>query len=68
MSDLFLALFPHTMWQCCLVHLTTLRGLMEKVLPDLLALGSAEHFLTDYGDEVCPEATPSVMRQSWAGS
>ena len=47
---------------------STLRGLMEKVLPDLLALGSAEHFLTDYGDEVCPEATPSVMRQSWAGS
>jgi len=25
---------------------------MEKILPDLLALGSAEHFLTDYGDEV----------------
>ncbi len=29
-----------------------LRELMEKLLPDLLALGSAEHFLTDYGDEV----------------
>jgi HEPN domain-containing protein len=29
-----------------------LRGLMERMLPDLLALGSAEHFLTDYGDEV----------------
>ena len=29
-----------------------LRALMEKMLPDLLALGSAEHFLTDYGDEV----------------
>ena len=29
-----------------------LRELMEKMLPDLLALGSAEHFLTDYGDEV----------------
>jgi HEPN domain-containing protein len=28
-----------------------LRSLMEKMLPDLLALGSAEHFLTDYGDE-----------------
>jgi len=25
---------------------------MEKILPDLLALGSAEHFLADYGDEV----------------
>ncbi len=25
--------------------------LMEKMLPDLLALGAAEHFLTDYGDE-----------------
>ena len=25
---------------------------MEKMLPDLLALGSAEHFLTDYGDEI----------------
>ena len=31
---------------------STLRELMEKMLPDLLALGSAEHFLTDYGDEV----------------
>lgn len=29
-----------------------IRDLMEKMLPDLLALGSAEHFLTDYGDEV----------------
>lgn len=29
-----------------------LRQLMEKMLPELLALGSAEHFLTDYGDEV----------------
>lgn len=28
-----------------------LRSAMEKMLPDLLALGSAEHFLTDYGDE-----------------
>ena len=28
-----------------------LRESMEKMLPDLLALGSAEHFLTDYGDE-----------------
>jgi HEPN domain-containing protein len=26
--------------------------LMEKMLPELMALGSAEHFLTDYGDEV----------------
>jgi len=24
---------------------------MRRMLPDLLALGSAEHFLTDYGDE-----------------
>lgn len=24
---------------------------MRRLLPDLLALGSAEHFLTDYGDE-----------------
>jgi HEPN domain-containing protein len=31
---------------------SALRGLMEQMLPDLLALGSAEHFLTDYGDEV----------------
>ena len=31
---------------------STLRGLKEKMLPDLLALGSAEHFLTDYGDEI----------------
>jgi HEPN domain-containing protein len=31
---------------------STLGELMEKMLPDLLALGSAEHFLTDYGDEV----------------
>ncbi len=31
---------------------TAIRELMEKMLPDLLALGSAEHFLTDYGDEV----------------
>ncbi len=31
---------------------STIRGLMEKMLPELLALGSAEHFLTDYGDEV----------------
>jgi HEPN domain-containing protein len=33
------------------VH-SELRELMEKMLPELLALGSAEHFLTDYGDEV----------------
>ncbi len=32
--------------------LPAVRELMEKMLPDLLALGSAEHFLTDYGDEV----------------
>ena len=25
--------------------------LIRQMLPDLLALGSAEHFLTDYGDE-----------------
>jgi len=24
---------------------------MQRLLPDLLALGSTEHFLTDYGDE-----------------
>jgi HEPN domain-containing protein len=24
---------------------------MQQMLPDLLALGSSEHFLTDYGDE-----------------
>ncbi|MEE8390590.1 MAG: hypothetical protein V3S14_07315 [Anaerolineae bacterium] len=24
---------------------------LRRMLPDLLALGSAEHFLTDYGDE-----------------
>ncbi len=29
-----------------------LESTLEKMLPDLLALGSAEHFLTDYGDEV----------------
>ncbi len=29
-----------------------LRSAMDKMVPDLLALGSAEHFLTDYGDEV----------------
>ena len=29
-----------------------LRSALERLLPDLLALGSAEHFLTDYGDEV----------------
>jgi len=28
------------------------RELMQQFLPDLLALGSTEHFLTDYGDEV----------------
>jgi len=27
-----------------------LHDAMERMLPDLLALGSAEHFLTDYGD------------------
>lgn len=27
------------------------RRAMEGLLPDLLALGAAEHFLTDYGDE-----------------
>jgi len=26
-------------------------GLLESMLPDLLALGSETHFLTDYGDE-----------------
>lgn len=26
-------------------------GLLESMLPDLLALGSEAHFLTDYGDE-----------------
>lgn len=26
---------------------------LERMLPDLMALGSAEHFLTDYGDEAC---------------
>jgi HEPN domain-containing protein len=30
----------------------SMRSLLEKMIPDLLALGSAEHFLTDYGDEV----------------
>jgi HEPN domain-containing protein len=29
-----------------------LRAALEGMLPYLLALGSAEHFLTDYGDEV----------------
>ena len=28
-----------------------MRGMLEKMIPDLLALGSAEHFMTDYGDE-----------------
>ncbi len=26
-------------------------GLLQRMLPDLLALGSEAHFLTDYGDE-----------------
>lgn len=30
----------------------TKRELMQQLLPDLLALGSTEHFLTDYGDEI----------------
>lgn len=28
-----------------------IRRVVESLLPDLLALGSKEHFLTDYGDE-----------------
>lgn len=28
-----------------------IQEIMRRMLPDLLALGSAEHFLTDYGDE-----------------
>ncbi len=28
-----------------------IREMMQRLLPDLLALGSAEHFMTDYGDE-----------------
>jgi HEPN domain-containing protein len=28
-----------------------IRSLIERLLPELLALGAAEHFLTDYGDE-----------------
>jgi HEPN domain-containing protein len=31
---------------------STIRDLLEQLLPGLLALGSAEHFLTDHGDEV----------------
>lgn len=29
----------------------TIREALNLILPDLLALGTAEHFLTDYGDE-----------------
>lgn len=29
----------------------TIREILSLMLPDLLALGAAEHFLTDYGDE-----------------
>ncbi len=29
----------------------TVQEVIRRMLPDLLALGSAEHFLTDYGDE-----------------
>jgi len=28
-----------------------IREQMQRLLPDLLALGTTEHFLTDYGDE-----------------
>ena len=28
-----------------------IRDQMQRLLPELLALGAAEHFLTDYGDE-----------------
>ena len=30
---------------------TEIQEILRRMLPDLLALGSAEHFLTDYGDE-----------------
>ena len=29
----------------------TIQQKLKEMLPDLLALGAAEHFLTDYGDE-----------------
>lgn len=29
----------------------TVEEILQSMLPDLLALGSAEHFMTDYGDE-----------------
>ena len=31
---------------------SAIRERIQQMLPDLLALGSEEHFLTDYGDEV----------------
>jgi len=42
------------------------RKAMEKMLPDLLALGSAEHFLTDYGDEVTFKLPWDLFDQSAA--
>lgn len=42
------------------------REAMEKMLPDLLALGSAEHFLTDYGDEVTFKLPWDLFDQSAA--
>ena len=41
---------------------------MEKILPDLLALGSAEHFLTDYGDEVSYKLPWDIFDKSAAAS
>jgi HEPN domain-containing protein len=42
------------------------REAMEKMLPDLLALGSAEHFLTDHGDEVTFKLPWDLFDQSAA--
>ena len=44
----------------------SLRSAMEKMLPELLALGSAEHFLTDYGDEVAYKSPWEIFDKSAA--
>ncbi|MBM3791576.1 MAG: HEPN domain-containing protein [Acidobacteria bacterium] len=44
------------------------RELMEGMLPDLLALGSAEHFLTDYGDEVAYKSPWELFDKDAAAS
>ncbi len=43
-----------------------MREAMEKMLPELLALGSAEHFLTDYGDEVASKLPWELFDRSSA--